>query len=328
MGKKFLTYNQQMRKLRDDKKIQCDDDDKLILIKNGYFNLVNGYKTPFIITKNDNQHEYINGINLKQLYSLKKFDESIRILFLEHLTKIEEEIRVIFAYSFDLHNSNGDIPWYDMKAFNPKSNSKELLDLQTMIFTDLKNSQQKYIKYYLDHHDKLPTWIVTKVLNFNTIIKMIKNSKNEIIDKLTAVYNFREIKKTVASKQLAAGLHLLRKIRNSAAHNEVIYNYSSINIKNRKRNINRTNNHIIQYLGIKYSNTPNKILDLLIYFRYFLADSDFNNVINIFTSLLIELQNGIHNQAYTKVLNLMGISNTERIDKLKKFKINKNYKIL
>lgn len=45
----FLTYNQQMKKLRNDKKIACNaSPNKIALVRSGYFNLINGYKTPFI----------------------------------------------------------------------------------------------------------------------------------------------------------------------------------------------------------------------------------------------------------------------------------------
>lgn len=50
--KEFLTYNQQMKKLRDKKKIDCGNTkDKTTLVRMGYFNLVNGYKEPFICGK-------------------------------------------------------------------------------------------------------------------------------------------------------------------------------------------------------------------------------------------------------------------------------------
>ena len=53
--KEFLTYNQQMKKLRDKKKIDCGNTkDKTTLVRMGYFNLVNGYKEPFICGKDNN----------------------------------------------------------------------------------------------------------------------------------------------------------------------------------------------------------------------------------------------------------------------------------
>lgn len=51
--KLFLTYNQQMRKLRNDKGIICQGSShKKILIRAGYFNIINGYKNPSLDEKN------------------------------------------------------------------------------------------------------------------------------------------------------------------------------------------------------------------------------------------------------------------------------------
>ena len=53
--KYFLTYNQQMRKLRNDKKIVCSGSShKRILIRAGYFNIINGYKNPFVCGTDSN----------------------------------------------------------------------------------------------------------------------------------------------------------------------------------------------------------------------------------------------------------------------------------
>mgnify|MGYP003200994486 CR=1 FL=1 len=73
----FLTYNQQMRKLRNDKNIICNGSlDKKILVRAGYFNIVNGYKNPFISGCDaGGNHIYISGTSLSQLQSVKKFDK-------------------------------------------------------------------------------------------------------------------------------------------------------------------------------------------------------------------------------------------------------------
>ena len=43
--KSFLTYNQQMKKLRKDKRIDCNGTPhKISLVRSGYFNMINGYK--------------------------------------------------------------------------------------------------------------------------------------------------------------------------------------------------------------------------------------------------------------------------------------------
>lgn len=101
--KNFLTYNQQMKKLRKDKNISCKNTtDKTTLVKMGYFNLVNGYKEPFICGRtSDDKHIYIANTSLESLYVLKKFDDSLRILLLKYISQIEEEVRTITGYKFD-----------------------------------------------------------------------------------------------------------------------------------------------------------------------------------------------------------------------------------
>lgn len=93
-NKYFLTYNQQMRKLRNDKQISCQGSShKKILVRSGYFNIVNGYKTPFVsgIDANGN-HSYISGTSIDQMYAVKCFDEQLRSSLLKYITQIEEEI--------------------------------------------------------------------------------------------------------------------------------------------------------------------------------------------------------------------------------------------
>lgn len=95
--KYFLTYNQQMRKLRNDKQIICKGSaHKKILVRAGYFNIVNGYKNPFTSGQDDQgNHFYISGTSINQLQSVKKFDDQLRSLLLKYITQVEEEMRTL-----------------------------------------------------------------------------------------------------------------------------------------------------------------------------------------------------------------------------------------
>ena len=69
--KVFLTYNQQLKKLRNNKKITCNNStkDKEILVRMGYFNIVNGYKYPFICgIDNTGKHIYLPNTDLANIY--------------------------------------------------------------------------------------------------------------------------------------------------------------------------------------------------------------------------------------------------------------------
>lgn len=88
----FLTYNQQMRKLRKDKKILCSGSEhKRILIRAGYFNIINGYKTPFTCgIDSTGNHVYIPDTSIDQIYRVKLFDDALRSFLLKYITQVKK----------------------------------------------------------------------------------------------------------------------------------------------------------------------------------------------------------------------------------------------
>ena len=238
--KNFITYNQQMRKLRNDKHINCSGSkDKRILIRMGYFNIVNGYKSPFTCgTDITGAHVYLPDTSLEHLYNLKKFDDELRLFLLKYITQIEEEVRTLTGYKFDQCNNDGKIPWYDA---NGKPNIKLLI----------------------------------------------------------------------------GSLHWMRKIRNSCAHNERIFcMHQSQN--SLQRNSGRIIEKYIMALRPSYSkNSDKRIFDLLIYFKYYLPDKEFQNMIEEFQKMLTNLQNSIPANAFDNIRGQMGIKSLSDLEALK-----------
>lgn len=137
--KLFLTYNQQMKKLRNDKHIYCKGSShKKILVRAGYFNIVNGYKTPFVSGQDSNgNHIYISGTSISQLHAVKQFDNQLRSFLLRYITQVEEEARTLTGYKFDECNENGKIPWYDTNAYSPNKSLQEKCPLYLKHTTNL-----------------------------------------------------------------------------------------------------------------------------------------------------------------------------------------------
>lgn len=71
-NKPFLTYKEQIEKLRNEKKLQIEDEDKAIemLKRHSYFALVSGYKCPF--KKKDGTYQ--PHTSLDDIYALYPFD--------------------------------------------------------------------------------------------------------------------------------------------------------------------------------------------------------------------------------------------------------------
>lgn len=98
MPKPFMTYEQQIQKLRDKNLTIIDENEgKSILQQNGYYALITGYKDLF---KNPSTKGFRDGTTLYDILALYQFDELLRKLTLHHLLHIERHIRSSLSYSF------------------------------------------------------------------------------------------------------------------------------------------------------------------------------------------------------------------------------------
>ena len=313
----FLTYNQQMRKLRNDKHIICEGSShKKILVRAGYFNIVNGYKTPFVSGQDgQGNHFYIAGTSIDQLHYVKKFDDQLRSFLLRYITQVEEEMRTLTAYKFDECNGNGSISWYDTNAYSPNRSLQEKMNVISKAYNELSQSKLDYVKFYMENHKQIPTWIMIKVVNFSTFIDVINVSKIDVSHSLCNLYGLEDEKDHPNVKLLIGCLHWMRKIRNSCAHNERIYCLT------RKKDSHSRSGRIIEKyfrsLSPGYTRDLNqKIFDLIVYFKYFLPKNEYKQLISALKSMLLELQSKIHPHAFENIRGQMGIKKLSDLDTL------------
>ena len=165
-----------MKHLRNHKKIDCHDvDHKRILVRTGYFNLINGYKNPFICGQTvEGEHIYIRGTSIDHLYEVKCFDDELRSFLLKYITQVEEEVRTLTGYKFDECNKKGVITWYDTNAYNENTSLQERMNAISSAYSELSKSHLDYVKFYMKNHKQIPTWIMIKVVNFSTFIEILK----------------------------------------------------------------------------------------------------------------------------------------------------------
>lgn len=317
--KDFLTYNQQMRKLRDKKHIGCEGTrDKNILVRMGYFNLINGYKTPFVcgVNTKTGEHIYISGTGVDHFYCLKKFDDELRILLLKYITQIEEEVRTLTGYKFDQCNNNGKTPWFDTDAYSPASRMQSRMGAISSAYSELTKSQVDYVKFYMDKHASIPTWIMIKVVKFSTFIAVLQNSKTDVTHSICKLYDMTDASGHYNVKLLIGSLHWLRKVRNSCAHNERIY------CMKQSQNRTASSGRILEkYFGLlrpAYSRESDKrIMDLFVYMKYYLPDKEFRKMISVVQEMLENLKIAIPANAFDNIRGQMGIKNLDDLEKLK-----------
>ncbi|MCI9617984.1 MAG: Abi family protein [Eubacterium sp.] len=328
-NKNFLTYNQQMKKLRNDKKIDCKDSPhKNILVRAGYFNIINGYKTPFICDEDLNgNHIYLPNTSIEQLYVVKKFDDDLRLFLLKYITQVEEEVRTLTGYKFDQCNGEGKIPWYDTNAYSERASLQNKMNAISSAYNELSKSQLDYVKFYMQNHKQIPTWIMIKVVNFSTFISVLSCSKKSVTHSICKLYGMFDSKELPNIKLLIGSLHWLRKVRNSCAHNERIYCIHQADSNNKRKNGRIIETYINSLQKTYLKNDEKRIFDLLIYFKYYLPQNEFEMMINELYDMLKQLSDSITENAFDNIRGAMGIKDLEdllKLQRLPKKKIDYN----
>ncbi len=316
--KDFLTYNQQMRKLRDKKHIEClGSKDKRVLVRTGYFNLINGYKTPFTCgTDAAGDHIYLPNTSLDHFYYLKQFDDNLRILLLKYITQVEEEVRTLTGYKFDQSNMTSKARWFDTNAYSCLSSLQSRMSTISSAYSELSRSQLDYVKFYMDNHTSIPTWIMIKVVNFSTFIDVLRNSKKEVTHSICRLYDMKDSNGHYNVKLLIGSLHWFRKVRNSCAHNERVYCIKQS--QDRRGNSGRILEGYFRSLRRSYSReSEKKIMDLLVYFKYYLPDQEYNALITEIQTMLIGLKESITTNAFDNIRGQMGIKDLADLEDLK-----------
>ncbi len=321
----FLSYNQQMRKLRNNKKIECSGTQhKIALVRSGYFNIINGYKMPFTCgTDVAGNHIYFPNTSLEQIYELKKFDEALRNFLLKYITQVEEEVRTLTGYKFDECNEHGKIPWYETNAYSEKAALQAKMSTISSAYSELSKSHSEYVKFYMKNHEQIPTWIMIKVVNFSTFINVLSNSKQEVTHAICTLYSMLDANQKPNVKLLIGSLHWLRKVRNSCAHNERVY---CIRQEQEKKDSSsgRILDPYYEQLPMSYKKCRDKnIFDLLIYFKYYLPKEEYSVMIFELKDMLVDLKNKLAPNAFDNVRGQMGIKDISVLDTLENLSKNK-----
>ena len=221
MPKPFLTYEQQLIKLRDEKHIVIADEAGTLckLQQVGYYSLVSGYKHLFRLPA---QKIYKDGTAFEELVSLYEFDEALRELFLHYLLHIERLVRSLLSYYFTEKYGEAQSAYLLKTNYNYVRKHQQGIDrlvheLQKLTLT----TQHSYIAYQQNTYHNVPLWVLVNALTFGTLSKMYFFFPFDLQSKVSK--NFAHVNE----KQLGQFLAVMTKFRNVCAHNERLFSYRS-----------------------------------------------------------------------------------------------------
>lgn len=296
--KPFMTYEQQINKLIDEKNLVIND--KLyaekILKQIGYFTLISGYKD---LLRNPTTKKYIDNTTFEEIVALYRFDESLRELFLKYILVFEQKMKSLISYSFT--ERHGENQAHYLSNANYVADVKYVSDVQKLISIlrniTVSSTDYHYITHQRVRYGNVPLWVLVKVLTFGNISSMYKLLPGNLQTKISKEYD------NVTERELAQYLKVLTKFRNVCAHNERLYSYRT------KDDIPDTALHSkleIPKKGTQYIYGKRDLFCVVIALRYLLDANDFKafknrlvRIINSYTANTVHIKE-------SELLNHMG----------------------
>lgn len=238
MPKPYKTIQEQIELLNARGVVTNDTTDR-VLMREGYYSIVNGYKTPFIdaaATKATGDDRYKPGTKFSDIHALFLFDRSLRKLTFHYLIRVEALVKTACAYTFsekhpepeDYLKQENFATEEEYAEFGLRNYVSNMHKLHTALFDKATRSDREFIAHYRNNHGWVPLWVLTNELTFGNIEHFFNLMKPE---EQTLVCR-RIVKATglegsslgyFSPKELRRGLDVIVKVRNMCAHDERLY---------------------------------------------------------------------------------------------------------
>lgn len=268
MIKPYLTYDQQIYKLVENKELIINDKEyaRRKLIEIGYFSLIGGYKNLFI---NPMTRKYENDTTFEDVVALYEFDESLRQLTFSYLIKIEQKLRQLIAYSFCAQYGEQQIHYLtrDNYNLNPRLTGEIDRLINILDYHANRNTEKTYLTHQRTAYGNVPLWVTTKILTFGQLSKFYSVLQARQQSDISKAYEF------VTEGNLGKYFSILTLFRNVCAHNERLFSFKISQRRFPDSVIHHRMN--IPQRGNEYILGKNDYFGLVIAFRHLLPKEDF-----------------------------------------------------
>lgn len=275
---------------------------KQVIRRVNYYNLINGYKDPFL--QSDSTYEkYIVGSTIEEIYALYEFDRKLRIITLEYILEIEKEIKSLISYSFSKcygHKNYLKLENFDSSGIKKYDRVCNLLShLYKAISRNINNDLS--ITHYVSGKNYVPLWVLMNSLSFGEISKFYTNMHQKERNDVA-----KHFKWGVKENELGNCLAFLTTIRNRCAHDERLYSFLST--------ANLSNNKYFKYFHI---HATNNYFTVMITFKLLLSDIAYREYQQKIEAILNELSSRFKSIPLKKIRGIMGLPNNwKRLESL------------
>lgn len=207
------------------------------LLHYGYYNLINGYKEPFLDKEQSQKlgkDYYITGTALSHLIELYEFDLFLRKNILYLISIVEIQVKSTISLYFSLRYGSSHWDYLTPSSFTTiPSKRKYVHSLITQLQQTIGNFQNHkphpVICHYMEKYNTVPLWALNTVMTFGTMSKFYDNLTDDIKKKIA-----KRINSALTPKQLSSFLYFLTNIRNKCAHGNRLYSHRNDHVRNKR----------------------------------------------------------------------------------------------
>lgn len=228
---KYTTPEQQIEKLKSQNlAFNNETDAKIILKTYGYYNIINGYRDPYI-TREYGRKVYSQDISFEQIFHLFIFDHNIRNAILLSMIDLEEHLKAVVADIVSESFGSNHREYLKKNNYRDKKVSDQKFS-RNNILSGMKyvaeHSHTQPIRYYRENKGLIPPWILLKGVYFGTLVNFIRFFKSSQREKLIKSLFAEEVSDENIDEMkdlLSDTLFMCLEYRNLAAHGGRVYNY-------------------------------------------------------------------------------------------------------
>ena len=189
--KVFKTYDEQLAILKG-RGIDFSPHDeygraKSIIQREGYYKLINGYKTPFLDAAAKSE-TFISGTTVTEIFALYCFDRDLREIFMRHILHVETNIKSLISYTISENYGHENYLLYNNFNTKKQNAGKEISTVIAELHQSIsKNSADPCIRHYLQNYGYIPMWVLNNVLtlgNVSRLYSIMKVSDRQSISKI------------------------------------------------------------------------------------------------------------------------------------------------
>ncbi len=298
MDKPFKTISEQISIL-ESRGLSVGSDAQIILEREGYYPVINGYKDPFLEIKSD---KFIKGVSFNDIYRLFAFDRKLRVTMFSYFAKAEATFKTVCSYAFaQRHQDDGSAYLkrdnYSEEPWCQKGINDLIDDFDKIIgYQEDGNlrTKKQYIAHYVINHDCVPIWVLANYLSLGQIFKFYcfqkESIRNEIAKSFSKLYmESHKNRLKISQRRLRLAYDHIKDFRNICAHDERLY--------------------CARVSPSKDTNLLGVLTDLSIV----MTSVDTTNMIKQVMQLMLDLNSAIDSKYSEKVFDSMGISDFKRL---------------